>query len=219
MRLLLVEDDKMIGESLVQALKADGYTVDWAKDGDVAEESLAVQTYDLVLLDLGLPKQSGISVLQKLRAGKSTTPVIIITARDTLTDKVLGLDSGADDYIIKPFPLAELEARIRARLRRSSGNASPLIEAGALSLNPATREIIYKGIATPLSAKEYAILFALMEHPGRILSRADLEERLYGWDEEVSSNAVEVHIHQLRKKLDADAIRNVRGIGYMVAKV
>lgn len=217
MRLLLVEDDKMIGESLVQALKADGYTVDWAKDGDTAEESLAVQAYDLVLLDIGLPKQSGITVLQKLRAGKNTVPVIIITARDTLSDKVLGLDSGADDYIIKPFPLAELEARIRARLRRSGGNASPLMEAGGLSLDTAKREISYKNVTIPLSAKEYAILFALMEYPGRILSRADLEERLYGWDEEVSSNAVEVHIHQLRKKLDADAIRNVRGIGYMVA--
>lgn len=219
MRILLAEDDRMIGESLVQALKADGYTVDWAKDGDIAEESLAVQIYDLVLLDLGLPKQSGITVLQKIRASKSTVPVIIITARDTLSDKILGLDSGADDYIIKPFPLAELEARIRARLRRSSGHASPLIEAGLLCLDTSTREITYKTVTTPLSAKEYAILFALMEHPGRILSRADLEERLYGWDEEVSSNAIEVHIHQLRKKLDAEAIRNVRGIGYMVAKV
>lgn len=216
MRILLVEDDAMIGESLSHALRKNGYAVDWAHDGAMAEESLRMQEYGLMLLDLGLPRLSGIAVLRTLRADKSTLPVIILTARDAVADRVQGLDAGADDYLVKPFALEELEARIRVRMRRQAGSATPLLQAGAASLNTVTRELTYGTNALTLSAREYALMFALMEYPGRIRSRLELEERLYGWNEEVSSNAVEVHVHQLRKKLGSGVIRNIRGMGYMV---
>ena len=180
MRLLLVEDDKMIGESLRQALKGDGYAVDWVEDGETATLSLDTQSYDLLLLDLGLPKQSGIDVLKNLRKRKNSLPVLILTARDSVDDRVIGLDSGADDYLIKPFELKELEARIRALLRRKAGRAEPLLTHGSLSLNPATLELSYNKKTIILSAREFALMQSLLEKPGRILSRAQLEERLSG---------------------------------------
>ncbi len=217
MRLLVVEDDLMIGESLQHALKAGGYAVDWTQNGDEALLALKDSSYDLVLLDLGLPGKSGIDVLHSLREKKNNVPVLILTARDTVSDRVAGLDGGADDYLAKPFSLEELEARIRAILRRKSGGSGPLILCGALELNPVTKELACGKTAAQLSAREYAIMHALMERPGAILSRAQLEERLYGWNEEVGSNAVEVHIHALRKKFGKDIIRNIRGMGYMAA--
>lgn len=221
MRILLVEDDPMIGDSLQTALRQSSHAVNWVKDGHLAEAALAMEPYDLMLLDLGLPKKSGIEVLRQLRATGNTTPnnnvpVIIITARDAVSDRVAGLDHGADDYLIKPFALEELDARIRAAARRRGGRAEPLLVCGTLSLNPATREVTYAGKTQSLSAREYGLLFALMERPGNVLSRAQLEERLYGWNEEIASNAVEVHVHQLRKKLGVEVIRTIRGLGYMV---
>lgn len=216
MRLLLVEDDVMIGESLVHALRNGGYAIDWVQDGVMAEESLEVGSYALVLLDLGLPGQSGLDLLRKIRRRQDKTPVLIMTARDTVSDRVQGLDSGADDYLVKPFALEEIEARIRALVRRSVGQAHPLLYAGDLALDPTTKKLNYNGVCVPLSGREYAVMHALMERPGAILSRAELEERLYGWNEEVSSNAVEVHIHQIRKKLGTTVIRNIRGLGYSV---
>lgn len=217
MRILLVEDDPMIGESLQQALRLNGHAVDWAHDGLLAEAALKVEPYDLVLLDLGLPKKSGIDLLRELRGRGDSVPVIIITARDAVSDRVQGLDYGADDYLIKPFALEELDARIRAAARRRGGRAEPLMICGQLQLNPATREASCGGGAPQLlAAREYALLFALMERPGNVLSRAQLEDRLYGWNEEVSSNAVEVYVHQLRKKLGVEVIRTIRGLGYMV---
>lgn len=216
MRLLLVEDDRMIGESLQKALNQSGYAVDWVKDGDTAELSLKTHTYDLVLLDLGLPKKSGIEVLKKMRSQKNNVPVLILTARDTVSDKVIGLDAGADDYLIKPFELAEVEARIRALIRRRDGRATTLMVAGNITLNPVTYEITIGKETLLLAAREYALMQALMERPGAVLSVSELESRLYGWNEEVESNAIEVHIYQLRKKLGKDCIRNVRGVGYRV---
>ena len=219
MRILLVEDDPMIGDSISHALKGNGYAVDWAKDGATAEESLAAQPYHLLLLDLGLPKQSGLALLKKIRRRGETLPVMILTARDAVADRVEGLDAGADDYLVKPFALEELEARMRAVIRRKGGTATPVMEYGHITLNPATKELAYHGKTLLLSAREYALMHALMESPGKVVSRPELEEKLYGWNEEVSSNAVEVHIHALRKKLGNDLIRNIRGLGYLVTKL
>lgn len=219
MRLLLVEDDPMIGESVRQGLRQDGFTVDWARDGKDAELALEAEPYALVLLDLGLPGKSGLDLLERLRRRGDGIPVLIMTARDTVADRVRGLDTGADDYLVKPFDLEEMSARIRALLRRRAGRSQPGIAYGALTLDPATHEVTLRGKPLLLSAREFALLRALLEKPGAVLSRARLEEILYGWDEEVESNAVEVHIHNMRKKLGVDAIRNVRGVGYMVAKV
>lgn len=218
MRILLIEDDTMVGESLVQALKAGGYAVDWAQDGEIGEESLRSCAYNLVLLDLGLPKRSGLEILKSLRARKDKVPVLIMTARDRVSDRVEGLDLGADDYLIKPFALEEMEARMRALLRRNSGHAGPVLKTAYMTLNTVTKELECQGRREPLSAREYALMFMLMESPGKVLSRLELEEKLYGWNEEVSSNAVEVQIHNLRKKFGAEAIRNIRGIGYLVEK-
>ena len=218
MRILLVEDDLMIGESLRHALKADGYAVDWVQDGETASYSLENENYDLALLDLGLPKQSGVDVLKKLRKSHNSIPVLIITARDSILDRVNGLDAGADDYLVKPFALAEVEARIRALLRRKGGRSEPLLSASGITLNPATKELSYNGKAEILSAREYALMELLIEKPGAVLSRAQIEEKLYGWNEEIGSNAIEVHIHALRKKFGTDIIRNIRGMGYIVAK-
>jgi len=219
MRILLVEDDVMIGESLHKALSHSGYAVDWAKDGDAAELSLSTQEYDIMLLDLGLPKKSGIDVLKTLRAKKNSLPVLILTARDSTSDKVIGLDAGADDYLIKPFELEELGARIRALTRRRNGRVEPLMSAGNMQLNPTTHEMIINGKPALLAAREYALMQALMERPGAILSVAELEDKLYGWNEEVESNAIEVHIYQLRKKLGKKAISNVRGVGYRIGEI
>ena len=218
MRLLLAEDDPMIGSSLKRGLKQDGFAVDWVQDGRAAELALAENVHDLVVLDLGLPRREGLDVLRAMRRGGDTRPVLIVTARDAVADRVAGLDAGADDYVVKPFELTELAARIRALLRRSAGRADPTVAYGDIELHPVTREVRVRGAPVALSAREYALLEALLARPGAILSRAQLEEKLYGWNEEVESNTVEVHIHALRRKLGADAIRNVRGVGWMVAK-
>jgi two-component system OmpR family response regulator len=218
MRLLLVEDDLMIGESVLDLLRAEQYAVDWIKDGEMAEAALRSQTYDLVLLDLGLPKKDGIDVLRDLRARRDRTPVLIATARDAVPDRVAGLDAGADDYVLKPYELDELLARIRSLLRRAAGRAEPVYEHLGVAINPATREATLNGEPVLLSAREWAVLEPLLARPGLVLSRAQLEEKLYGWKDEVSSNAVEVYIHGLRKKLGSALIRNVRGVGYMVPK-
>ena len=218
MRLLLVEDDAMIGESVVHGLRQDGFTLDWVRDGRAAELALANEVYDLLLLDLGLPRKEGLAVLEGLRRKGNAIPVVFLTARDAVADRVKGLDTGADDYVVKPFDLDELAARIRALLRRRSGRSDPVIQLGALKLNPATHEVTLNGEAVLLSAREFALLAAFLDRPGAVLSREQLEEKLYGWDQEVGSNTVEVYIHSLRKKLGQDFIRNVRGVGYMVAK-
>ena len=216
MRLLLVEDDPMIGASVQSGLRLEGYTVDWVRDGAAADLAVANGVYELILLDLGLPRKSGLELLAGLRKKGHAMPVLVITARDSVADRVKGLDAGADDYLVKPFDLNELSARIRALMRRQAGRASPVIEHGALSLNPATHDVFLNGIPVNLSAREFALLHALLEQPGVPLSRAKLEERLYGWNEEIESNTVEVYIHSLRRKLGAEWIRNVRGVGYRV---
>ena len=216
MRLLLVEDDPMIGTSVQHGLAKEGHTVDWVRDGAAAELAATDGVHELILLDLGLPRKSGLDLLVSLRRKGLNLPVLVITARDSVADRVKGLDAGADDYLVKPFDLDELSARIRALERRQRGRASPLVEHGDLTLNPATHEVTLSGRPVNLSAREFAILQALLEHPGAPLSRAQLEDRLYGWNREVESNAVEVHIHSLRRKLGADWIRNVRGVGYRV---
>ncbi|MDR0577680.1 MAG: response regulator [Candidatus Accumulibacter sp.] len=216
MRLLLVEDDPMIGAGVQRGLRQDGYTVDWARDGAAAELALANGVYELILLDLGLPRKGGLELLSGLRRAGVTLPVLIITARDSVADRVKGLDAGADDYLVKPFDLDELSARVRALTRRKSGRATPLIEAGALSLDPAAHAVTLEGRPVALSKREFSLLHALMKQPGVPMSRARIEESLYGWDEEIESNAIEVHIHSLRRKLGASRIRNVRGVGYMV---
>ena len=218
MRLLLAEDDRMIGASLKRGLKQDGFAVDWVQDGRSAEIALAENVHDLVVLDLGLPRKEGLDVLRAMRQRGDARPVLIVTARDAVADRVAGLDAGADDYVVKPFELTELSARIRALLRRSAGRSDPFVAYGGIELHPATREARLNGKPIVLSAREYALLDALLARPGAILSRAQLEEKLYGWNEEVESNAVEVHIHALRRKLGADAIRNVRGVGWMIAE-
>ena len=214
MRLLLVEDDAMIGESISEALTSENYAVDWVTDGRSAELALANDVYDLMILDLGLPKKQGLQVLKEYRQRQGLLPVLIITARDALADKVGGLDAGADDYLVKPFDLAELFARVRALLRRHASRAQPIIEFGQVTLNPASREVHLNGQLVSLTSHEFALLLALLDPPERVLSIAELEEKLYSWNHEVVSNTVEVLIHRLRKKLGAGFIRNVRGAGY-----
>jgi len=218
MRLLLVEDDPMIGEGIRKGLRQDGFSVDWVRDGQAAEVAAGNDVYDLVVLDLGLPRKDGLEILGSLRRKGNSVPVLIVTARDAVQDRVKGLDSGADDYVVKPFDLEELSARIRALLRRRAGRADPIVRHGELTINSATHEASLRGRNVALSAREFAVLESLLERPGAILSRAQLEERLYGWGEEIESNAVEVYIHALRRKLGAQFIRNVRGVGYMVPK-
>jgi len=217
MRVLLVEDDGMIGESIRKGLQLDGYVVDWVQDGRAAEIAIESEPYALVLLDLGLPRKDGFSVLASIRARRDRVPVLILTARDAVADRVKGLDAGADDYLVKPFDLDELAARMRAVLRRNAGRAEPMVTHGALALNPVTHEVTYRRQPIPVSAREFALLQALLEHPGVPLSRVQLEERLYGWGEEVASNSVEVHVHNLRKKLGEGTIRTIRGVGYSIA--
>jgi DNA-binding response OmpR family regulator len=218
MRILLVEDDAMIGESVSSALRLEGHAVDWVRDGRAAELAADGSEFDLVLLDLGLPRKDGLEVLRSLRARKRRTPVLIVTARDAVQDRVQGLDAGADDYLVKPFDLDELAARIRALARRSAGRAEPHIEHLGVTLDPTTRGVMRDGRSVALSAREFAVLEALLARPGAVLSRGQLEEKLYGWGEEIGSNAVEVYIHGLRRKLGADFIRTVRGVGYLVPK-
>jgi len=214
MRLLLTEDDAMVGEAIQRGLRQLGFAVDWVRDAAAATQALAVEPYELLLLDLGLPRKSGLALLTELRARRSTIPVVILTARDALSDRVAGLDAGADDYLVKPFELPELAARIRAVARRHAGRATPLLTHRDVTLDPARREVTRNGAPVVLAAREFEVLLALMEHPGRVLSRAQLEERLYGWGEEVESNVVEVYVHALRRKLGSGLIRTVRGAGY-----
>jgi two-component system response regulator QseB len=216
MRLLLVEDDPMVGESIRDGLGHEGYTVDWVRDGKGAETALGAEPYAAVLLDLGLPRMDGLDVLRAARARRNDVPILVITARDAVADRIKGLDAGADDYLVKPFDLDELAARVRALVRRAEGRAEPVVRHGPIALDPATRAVTLRGRPVELSGREFALLQALLARPGAVLSRAQLEERLYGWDEEVGSNAVEVHIHNLRRKLGADTIRNVRGVGYSI---
>jgi two-component system OmpR family response regulator len=218
MRVLLVEDDRMIGEVMAQSLKEASYAVDWVRDGQAALDTLATQIYDVVLLDLGLPKKDGLEVLRGVRGKNNPVPVLVITARDTLDDRICGLDNGADDYVLKPFEMAELLARMRAVTRRKGGVAGPVLSNGVIALDPATREVNLNGNTIALSGREFSLLMALMVRPGAILSRSDLEDRIYGWNEEVESNAVEFLIHALRRKLGAKSIQNVRGMGWMVSK-
>lgn len=219
MRVLLVEDDAMIGEAIASSLKDAAYAADWVKDGPSALSSLACQHYDMVLLDLGLPGQDGLVVLRSIRARHDALAVVIVTARDGLHDRISGLDGGADDYVLKPFDMAELLARMRAVLRRKTGKAEPLLGNGTLLLDPATRQVtVHNRAAVALSNREFALLQALLIRPGAILSRSDLEDRIYGWGEEVESNAVEFLLHGLRRKIGSDNIKNVRGAGWMVSK-
>jgi two-component system response regulator QseB len=206
----------MIGDAVRAGLRRQGFSVDWVRDGVAAEQALLTEPYDACLLDLGLPRREGLAVLRRLRERGSMLPVLLVTARDAITDRVEGLDAGADDYVVKPFDLAELGARIRAVTRRKGGRAQAIIVHRDVELDPATREVRRSGELVALSPREFALLHALLEHPGRILSRAQLEERMYGWGEEVESNVVEVHVHTLRRKLGADFVRNVRGVGYRV---
>jgi two-component system, OmpR family, response regulator len=216
MRVLLIEDDRMVGAAVVQALRDAAYAVDWVADGASAIEAAEAETYDLALLDLGLPVHDGREVLQRLRQNGRTLPVIVVTARDGVDDRIDGLDLGADDYMVKPFEIRELLARMRAVLRRPGSGAPPLLSNGIISLDPATHEAHRDGETSRLTAREFALLQALLTRPGAILSRSDLERHIYGWNEEVESNAIEFLIHAIRRKIGPSAIRNVRGVGWMV---
>ncbi len=219
MRLLLIEDDELIGDGIQTGLNQVGYAIDWVQDAEAGEHALNVESYDGLILDVGLPRQSGLSLLKNLRSAGNELPVLILTARDSIYDKIRGLDTGADDYMIKPFDLEELAARLRAVLRRAQGRASPCLEYGSLRLDPAAKILTFDTEAITLSQKELLILQTLLENIGKIMSRNRLEESLYGWDDMIESNAVEVHIHHLRKKLGKNLIRTIRGIGYMIPKL
>jgi two-component system response regulator QseB len=219
MRLLLVEDDAMIGASLQKGLRREGFAVDWVQDGLAGEAALDAESFDLALLDLGLPRKQGLDVLRSIRSRGKLIPVLILTARDAVPDRIKGLNAGADDYLVKPFDFDELVARIHALLRRQAGRAAPVLTYGALVIDPAAREATFKGQALLLSAREFALLQAFLDRPGALLSVAQLQEKMYGWDDEVGSNTVEVYIHALRKKLGAEFIKNVRGVGYRIPKL
>lgn len=216
MRLLLVEDDEILGDGLVAGLTMEGYAVDWLTNGKLADEALKLNSYELIVLDLNLPDMDGLAILRALRSRKDETPVMVLTARDTIPDRVLGLDSGADDFVIKPFELDEVCARLRALARRSEGRSVPTIEYKGVILDPAAHQVTYHGEKVELSQKEFEILNFLMSNIGKVISRARLEESLYSWNSDIESNAVEVHIHHLRKKLDSSLIRTVRGVGYII---
>jgi two-component system response regulator QseB len=219
MRVLVIEDDPMIGRAVVRGLTDNGYAVDWVRDGEGAQTALDTGVYDLALLDLALPRKSGLEILKSARHAGSTVPVLIVTARDALADRVAGLDSGADDYLVKPFDLDELLARVRAVIRRRSGRVSAEMTCGALCINPMARTVIFRGAPVELSAREFAVLEALMKEPGAVVSREKLEDAVYGWGEEIGSNSIEVHLHHLRRKLCAELIRNIRGVGYLVVPI
>ena len=216
MRLLLVEDDEILGDGLVAGLRMEGYAVDWLTNGRQADEALKLNSYELIVLDLNLPDMDGMSILRALRNRKDETPVMVLTAKDTISDRVMGLDSGADDFVIKPFELDEVCARLRALARRSEGRSAPTIEYNGISLDPASHQVTYNNEKVDLSQKEFEILSFLMSNIGKVVSRSRLEESLYSWDSDVESNTVEVHIHHLRKKLDTALIRTVRGVGYII---
>ena len=216
MRLLLVEDDVALADGIRTALKPVGYTVDWLQDGASALHALQQESFDLLILDLGLPRMDGLQLLKHLRAAANPLPVLVLTARDATADRIAGLDAGADDYLVKPFDLAELKARLRALLRRSMGRAQPLLEYRGITLDPVSLEVTFSGKPLVLSRKEFLLLHELLAQPGRVLTRDRLQQVLYGWDEEIESNALEVHVHNLRKKVFPELIRTVRGVGYLV---
>ncbi|WP_019865215.1 response regulator [Methylovulum miyakonense] len=216
MRLLLVEDDEILGDGLVAGLTMEGYAVDWLTNGKLADEALKLNSYELIVLDLNLPDMDGLTILRNLRSRKDETPVMVLTAKDTVPDRVLGLDSGADDFVIKPFDLDEVCARLRALARRNEGRSVPTIEYKGVVLDPAAHQVTYNGEKVELSQKEFEILNFLMGNIGKVISRARLEESLYSWNSDIESNTVEVHIHHLRKKLDSGLIRTVRGVGYII---
>lgn len=218
MRILLVEDDPQLGDGLMVGLRQAGFAVDWVRDGVAADHALHSEDFDLVVLDLGLPRLAGMEVLKRLRGRGQAVPVLILTARDATGDKVAGLDAGADDYLVKPIDLDELAARIRALTRRAVGRAAPVLHHGAIVLDPAARSVTLAGTPVDLSAREYAVLLVLLENAGRVLPRSQIEQSIYGWREEPDSNALEVHIHHLRKKFGSDLIRTLRGVGYTIAK-
>lgn len=224
MRLLLIEDDPMIGAAVQRGLRQEGYALDWVRDGSAGLLALTTPAaggeapYDLLLLDLGLPGKDGLTVLGELRAAGNPLPVLVLTARDAVAERIRGLDAGADDYLVKPFDLDELAARVRALLRRRAGRPEPVVRQAGIVVDAASHAVSVDGEPVKLSAREFALLQALLEQPGKPLSRAQLEERLYGWGEEVESNAVEVHIHGLRRKLGTERIRNVRGVGWFVPR-
>lgn len=216
MRILVVEDDTILANGITEGLVQEGYAADWVEEAESAELALDAQNYDLILLDIGLPGKSGLNLLKDLRGKKSTLPVIILTAYDATEDKIRGLDAGADDYLIKPFDLGELFARVRALRRRSEGSATPVIEVKDITLDPAAHKVTKNGEKIDLGPREFAILRSLMERAGRVLTKEQLENSLYGWNMEIESNTVEVHIHGLRKKLGRDLIKTIRGVGYII---
>jgi two-component system OmpR family response regulator/two-component system response regulator QseB len=218
MRILVVEDDPLLGDGIRAGLAQAGFATDWVQDGRAGELALETRSHDAVVLDLGLPRLAGIELLRRMRAGANKTPVLILTARDAVEDRIKGLDSGADDYVVKPFDLHELAARLRALIRRSAGEAAPVLRVGEIALDPAARRAQYRGAPLDLPAREYALLHALMLSAGRVLTREQLSERLYAWGEEVESNAIDVHIHHLRRKLAPQLIRTVRGVGYLMPR-
>lgn len=218
MRILLVEDDKALGEGIRTALKPEGYTVDWLQDGASALHALSHESFELCVLDLGLPRMDGLEVLRRLRAAGNGMPVLVLTARDATGDRIAGLDAGADDYLVKPFDVAELKARLRALLRRSFGRAQPVLEYRGIRIEPDSQHVSYQGAPVNLARKEFLLLHELLAQPGRVLTRDKLQQVLYGWGEEVESNALEVHVHHLRKKFFPELIRTVRGVGYLVDK-
>jgi len=218
MRILVVEDDPLLGDGIKAGLAQAGFTVDWVKDGVAGELALKTELPAAVVLDLGLPRLAGLELLRRIRAAGNKTPVLILTANDAIEDRIKGLDSGADDYMVKPFDLHELAARLRALIRRSAGEAAPVLRVGEVALDPAARQVEFKGTSVELPAREYALLHALMLSAGRVLTRDQLAERLYAWGEEVESNAIDVHIHHLRRKLTPGLIRTVRGVGYIMPR-
>lgn len=218
MRILLAEDDPQLGDGLTVGLRQSGFAVDWVKDGHSADLALQSEKFDLMVLDLGLPRLAGMDVLNRARAHGQTLPILILTARDATQDKIEGLDAGADDYLVKPIDLNELTARIRALARRSAGRAAPLLMNGDMSLDPAAHQVTLAGQSVELSAREFSLLQMLMENAGKVLTRSQLEQSLYSWRDELESNALEVHIHHLRKKIGSDRIRTLRGVGYTVPK-
>lgn len=218
MRILVVEDDPLLADGLQNGLRQTGFDVDHARDGVEGELALAAHDYAAVVLDLGLPRLGGLDLLKKLRARGSSVPVLVLTARDRVEDRIAGLDSGADDYVVKPVDLGELAARLRALVRRSRGEAAPVLRIGGLELDPAAREVTYRGAPVELQAREFAMLHELMLNAGRVLSREQLVERLYAWGEEIESNAIDVHVHHLRRKLAPEVIRTVRGVGYLLPR-
>jgi len=218
MRILVVEDDALLGDAWQAGLRNAGFAVDWLRDGTAAEAALRAESFSAVVLDLGLPRLAGLELLRRMRARADRTPVIVVTARDALEDRVQGLDSGADDYVVKPVAIAELAARLRALVRRSQGTASGQFEVGELRLDPAARSVSFRGQPVELQAREFALLLELALNAGRVLTRRQLEVRLYEWDQALDSNAIEVHVHHLRRKLAPEVVRTVRGVGYMMPR-